>query len=180
MSASNFALLRENPKGDGESWEEWGTRLAKKYPTPAATPNLPFVPGYDKFRKFFSIPSSHNMISNIPIPPPADTWDEYGTQWKGHYNTMIAGKPVPTPGPTLPPLPAKDATSQDWAAWGKAVANAWNEYAKEKGVDLTKVVEGLKRPELTNNDWASFAQEWEVYGTQVADKFQAALVVNSA
>ncbi|KAF9788060.1 hypothetical protein BJ322DRAFT_1181106 [Thelephora terrestris] len=155
---SNPELLKENPKGENESWESWGERLAQKYPTPAATPNLPLVPGHDK------------------LP---ETWEEYGTQWKVHYNTHIAGKPIPTSGPTLPPLPTTDATGEDWATWGSAVSEAWNEYAKEKGVDLPKVLEGLKKPELINGDWASYSAEWDEYGKQVGEKFQAALAAKS-
>jgi hypothetical protein len=109
----------------------------------------------------------------------AETWEEYGTQWKVHYNTHIAGKPIPTSGPTLPPLPTTDATGEDWATWGSAVSEAWNEYAKEKGVDLPKVLEGLKKPELINGDWASYSAEWDEYGKQVGEKFQAALAAKS-
>ena len=110
----------------------------------------------------------------------AETWEEYGTQWKNHYNTNIAGKPIPTSGPTLPALPTTDATGEDWAAWGKAVAEAWSEYANEKGVDLAKALEGLKRPEFIDGDWAAYSQQWEVYGKQVAERFQAALAAKSA
>jgi len=120
------------------------------------------------------------MTSNVHISSAAETWEEYGTQWKNHYNTNIAGKPIPTSGPTLPALPTTDATGEDWAAWGKAVGEAWNEYAKGKGVDLAKVLEGLTQPELTNGDWAAYSQKWEEYGTQVAKRFEAALVAKSA
>jgi len=158
-SSENSVLLQDNPKGENESWEAWGERLAQKYPTPAVTPNLPLVPGQDK------------------LP---ETWEEYGNQWKVHYNTQIAGKPIPTSGPTLPPLPTTEATGDDWAAWGKAVSEAWNTYATERGVDLPKALEGLKQPELVTGDWASYSQQWDEYGNKVGERFQAALAAKSA
>jgi len=159
MPAENSTLLQENPKGENESWEAWGERLARKYPTPADTPNLPLVPDHD----------------NLPA-----TWAEYGAQWKDHYNTKIAGKPIPTSGPTLPPLPTTDATGKDWAAWGKAVAEAWNVYAAGRGVDLAKALEGLKSPELNDDDWVAYSRQWEEYGTKVGERFRAALTAKSA
>ena len=52
MSAPS--LLLENPKGDNQSWEDWGTQLAEKYKTPADTPGLPVVPGQTALRKCLS------------------------------------------------------------------------------------------------------------------------------
>lgn len=118
------------------------------------------------------------LISSFSLT--AETWEEYGNQWKVHYNTQIAGKPIPTSGPTLPPLPTTDATGEDWAAWGKAVSEAWNTYAAERGIDLPKVLEGLKQPELVNGDWASYSQQWDAYGNKVGERFQAALAAKSA
>ena len=51
---STQSILLENPKGDNQSWEDWGTQLAEKYKTPADTPGLPLVPGTTSFRKFLS------------------------------------------------------------------------------------------------------------------------------
>ena len=178
MSAENSALLQENPKGENESWEAWGERLSQKYPTPAATPNLPLVPGYDKLRKFFPASLSYSRTS-ITIQT-AETWAEYGTNWKDYYNTQIAGEPIPTSGPTLPPLPTTDATGEGWAAWGKAVSDAWNAYAAERGVDLPKVLEGLKSPTLIGGDWIAYTRQWEVYGNQVGERFRAVLAAKSA
>lgn len=110
----------------------------------------------------------------------AATWAEYGAQWKDHYNTKIAGKPIPTSGPTLPPLPTTDATGKDWAAWGKGVAEAWNVYAAGRGVDLAKALEGLKSPELIGDDWIAYSRQWEEYGTKVGERFRAALTAKSA
>jgi len=53
MSSDNSTLLKAHPKAEGESWETWGERLAQKYPTPAVTPDLPLVPGYDNLRAYF-------------------------------------------------------------------------------------------------------------------------------
>jgi len=161
-SGATPAILIDNPKLEGESWEAWGERLAEKYKTPSATPNLPNVPSYGK------------------LP---ETWIEYGTQWKDYYNTKVAGQPLPNPnGPTLPPLPTTEATGEQWAAWGQAVGEAWNAYATEKGVDLSKVVEGLKAPEPPSggSDWSYYATEWEAYGNQVQERFNAALAAKSA
>jgi len=154
-------ILVENPKGENESWEAWGERLAEKYKTPSATPNLPLAPGFD----------------TLP-----ETWLEYGTQWKNYYNTEVAGKPLPTDGgPTLPPLPTTDATGADWAAWGKAVGEAWTAFAAEKGVDLAKACEGLKPPsEPTDGNWAAYPGEWSAYGKEVEARFKAALAAKSA
>lgn len=183
MTYGNPLFLRENPKGENESWEVWGERLAKKYPSPSVTPHLPPVPGYDQLRT--SVFKPHR---NPPTAPPltsqlsltADTWSEYGDQWRDHYNTHIAGKPIPTSGPTLPPLPAIGATSRDWAIWGESVSEVWNAYAAERGVDLPKALEGLKYPELVDNDWIAYSQQWEEYGNQVGERFKAALDAKSA
>ena len=66
-STQSPAILSENPKLEGESWEKWGERLSEKYKTPAATPNLPLVPGHEKLRTFspillFSPTSSDSLI----------------------------------------------------------------------------------------------------------------------
>jgi len=61
MSSGTSAILLENPKAESESWETWGERLAEKYKTPAATPNLPLVPGFDKLRTSFLIFSPHRF-----------------------------------------------------------------------------------------------------------------------
>ena len=112
----------------------------------------------------------------------AETWEEYGTQWKEYYNTQIAGKPIPSEnGPTLPPLPTTEATGEEWGAWGKAVAEAWTAFAASKGVDLAKVTEGLKYPEEpTDGNWAAYAGQWSAYGDQVAARFKAALDTKAA
>jgi len=163
MSSPAPAILVDNPKGQNESWEAWGERLAEKYKTPAATPGLPLVPGFDK------------------LP---ETWSEYGIQWKEYYNSKIAGQPIQTSGPTLPPLPTTEATGEEWAAWGKAVGDAWTAYAASKGVDLAKVLEGLEFPEEptedNGKDWAAYAAQWGEYGNQVQERFKAALAAKSA
>jgi len=163
MSSESSALLRENPRGENESWEAWGERLAQKYPTPAVTPNLPLVPGRDK------------------LP---ETWTEYGAQWKEHYDTKIAGQPIQTSGPALPPLPSTDATGSDWAAWGNAVGQAWTNYAESKGIDLVKVIEGLKAPEEpaedTSGGWTSYAAQWGQYSKQVRERFTVALAAKAS
>jgi len=132
---------------------------------------------------FVRTPRSHHPVLSIPIRLSftAETWSEYGTQWKEYYNTKVAGKPIQTSGPTLPPLPTTDATGEEWAAWGKAVGDTWTAYAAEKGVDLAKVLEGLKYPERpTNGDWAAYAGQWGEYGKQVQERFEAALAAKSA
>ena len=45
------AILLDNPRGDNQSWEDWGLQLAEKYKTPADTPNLPIVPGQTTLRE---------------------------------------------------------------------------------------------------------------------------------
>lgn len=183
MSSESSALLRENPKGENESWEAWGERLAQKYPTPAVTPNLPVVPGHDKLRTF-SRPRFLVLLILTRLSLTAETWTEYGAQWKEHYDTKIAGKPIQTIGPILPPLPTSDATGSDWAVWGKAVGEAWTNYANSKGIDLVKVLEGLKAPteptEDTTDGWTTYAAQWGQYGKQVREKFAAALAAKSA
>lgn len=180
MSSPTPAILIENPKGENESWEAWGEKLAEKYKTPAATPNLPVVPGFDKLRTYFTISPSCLIDSDL-VSLAAETWSEYGTQWKEYYNSKVAGKPIQTSGPTLPPLPTTEATGEEWAAWGKAVGNAWTAYAAEKGVDLAKVLEGVKYPEEpTDGDWAAYAAQWGEYGKKVQERFQAALAAKSA
>lgn len=69
MSSETPAILIENPKGENESWEEWGEKLAEKYKTPAATPNLPLVPGQDKLRTSSKISPSSLINSHNPILP---------------------------------------------------------------------------------------------------------------
>ena len=69
MSSETPAILIENPKGENESWEEWGEKLAEKYKTPAATPNLPLVPGQDKLRTSFQIVSFSLINSDNSISP---------------------------------------------------------------------------------------------------------------
>lgn len=113
----------------------------------------------------------------------AESWSEYGTQWKDYYNTKVAGKPIPSSsgGPTLPPLPTTEADGAEWGAWGKAVAAAWTSYATENGIDLSKVTEGLEYPkEPTDGNWAAYAGKWSVYGDQVAARFKAALAAKNA
>jgi len=161
MSSETPAILIENPKGENESWETWGEKLAEKYKTPAATPNLPLVPGYE----------------TLP-----ETWSEYGTQWKDYYNSKVAGRPITTAnGPTLPPLPTTDATGEEWATWGKAVGAAWTTFAAEKGVDMVEITKDLKYPEEpTDGNWAAYAGKWDTYGNQVEARFKAALAAKSA
>jgi len=161
MSSETSPILIENPKLENESWETWGERLAEKYKTPAATPNLPLVPGSDK------------------LP---ETWSEYGTQWKNYYNTQVAGKPIPTEnGPTLPDLPTTEATGDEWAAWGKGVGEAWSAYLASKGIDMAKVLEGLKGPEEpTDGNWEGYAAQWGEYGAKAEARFKAALAAKSA
>jgi len=48
---STQSILLDNPKGDNQSWEDWGVQLAEKYKTPADTPGLPLVPGTTSLRK---------------------------------------------------------------------------------------------------------------------------------
>ena len=182
-STKTPAILVENPKGENESWQQWGEKLAEKYKTPAATPNLPPVPGHDKLRASFPILSCLLINPNNSIPLAAETWKEYGTQWEVYYNTKVAGKPINTKeGPTLPALPSTEASGNEWLAWGKAVADTWTAYAAEKGVDLAKVVEGLKVPEApaADGDWAAYAAQWGDYGKQVGERFKAALAAKSA
>ena len=121
-------------------------------------------------------------ILTIRFSLTAETWGEYGTQWKEYYNTKVAGKPIPSAnGPTIPPLPTTEAAGEEWGTWGKAVAKAWSDFAAEKGVDLAKVTEGLKHPEEpTDDNWAAYAGQWGAYGDQVAARFKAALAVKSA
>ena len=150
------------------------TRLRPLPPTFLLSPvTTSFIHPLQSRRSTIRLPTSPFFLT-------AETWEEYGNQWKVHYNTQIAGKPIPTSGPTLPPLPTTDATSEDWAAWGKAVSEAWNSYATEKGIDLPKALEGLKQPELINSNWASYSQQWDEYGKQVGERFQAALAAKSA
>jgi len=160
-SSASSAILLDNPKAENESWETWGERLAEKYKTPAATPNLPLVPGFDK------------------LP---ETWSEYGTQWKDYYNTKVAGKPIQTTnGPTLPPLPTTEASGAEWAAWGKAVGEAWTAFAASKGIDLVEITKDLKYPEEpTNGDWSAYPAQWNEYGKEVRARFEAALASKSA
>jgi hypothetical protein len=68
-STKTPAILVENPKGENESWQQWGEKLAEKYKTPAATPNLPPVPGHDKLRTSFPILSSPLINPNNSISP---------------------------------------------------------------------------------------------------------------
>ena len=111
----------------------------------------------------------------------AETWSEYGTQWKEYYNSKVAGKPIQTSGPTLPPFPTTEATGDEWTAWGKAVGDVWTAYAVSKGIDLAKFLEGLKYPEEpTNGDWAAYAAQWGEYGKQIQERFKAASAANSA
>ena len=112
----------------------------------------------------------------------AETWNEYGTQWKDYYNTKVAGKPISSEsGPTLPPLPTTEATGEEWGTWGKAVGEAWTKFAASKGVDLVKVTEGLKYPEEpTDGNWAAYAGQWGAYGDQVGARFKAALAAQTA
>lgn len=126
--------------------------------------------------------SSHPLsILTIRFSLTAETWDEYGNQWKEYYNDKVAGKPIPTKGPTLPPLPTTEATGEEWAAWGKAVGAAWTAYAADLGVDLVKITEDLKYPEEpTDGDWSAYAGQWGAYGKQVGERFQAALAAKSA
>ena len=137
-------------------------------------------------RTSFVRPSQSNhplsSILTILIFLTAETWSEYGTQWKDYYNTKVAGKPIHSEsGPTLPPLPTTEATGAEWGAWGKAVAEVWVAYAAEKGVDLTKVTEGLEHPkEPTDGNWAAYAGQWGAYGDQVAARFKAALAAKNA
>lgn len=184
MSSESSALLRENPRGETESWEAWGERLAQKYPSPAVTPNLPLVPGHDSLR------ASHRSRRCLILPVltqfsfTAETWIEYGAHWKEHYDSKIAGRPIQTSGPTLPPLPNSDATGSEWAAWGNAVGQAWTDYAKSKGIDLIKILEGLKTPEEPAEDdsdgWTAYAAQWGQYGKQVQERFTAALAAKAA
>ena len=51
---STQSILLDNPKGDNQSWEDWGNQLAEKYKTPADTPGLPLVPGTTSIRKCLS------------------------------------------------------------------------------------------------------------------------------
>ena len=131
-----------------------------------------------------SRPHRPSLSIIIRFSPTAETWSEYGTQWKEYYDAKIAGKPIQTKGPTLPPLPTSEATGAEWATWGKAVADAWTEYAASKGVDLAKVVEGLKYPELptenTREAWGTYATQWGDYGKQVGERFEAVLAAKSA
>ena len=69
MSSPTPAILIENPKGENQSWEDWGEKLAEKYKTPAATPNLPLVPGQDKLRKSSTLLLSSLVNSDNPIFP---------------------------------------------------------------------------------------------------------------
>ena len=69
MSSEKSAFLTANPKGENESWEEWGDNLAKKYKTPSDAPNLPFAPGYEKLRASFPILSSSLIDSDDSIFP---------------------------------------------------------------------------------------------------------------
>lgn len=64
MSSPTPSILVDNPKAENESWETWGERLAEKYKTPAATPGLPLVPGFDKLRTYPTISSSCLIDSN--------------------------------------------------------------------------------------------------------------------
>jgi len=125
---------------------------------------------------------SHHPIFSILIQfsLTAQTWTEYGTQWKEYYNAKVAGQPIQTSGPTLPPLPTTEATGEEWAAWGKAVGDAWTAYATSKGIDLAKVLEGLKYPEEpTDDNWPAYAAQWGQYGKQVQERFTAALAAKS-
>ena len=65
MSSPTPAILIDNPKGENESWEAWGEKLAEKYKTPAATPGLPLVPGFDELRTYFTISSSYLFDPNL-------------------------------------------------------------------------------------------------------------------
>ena len=129
---------------------------------------------------FVSPPRSYcPLLSTLTIRSflAAETWSEYGNQWREYYNTKVAGKPIPTNnGPTLPPLPTTEATGEEWGAWGKAVADAWTAFAASKRVDLAKVTEGLKYPEEPADDnWGDYAGQWGAYGDQVAARFKAEL-----
>jgi len=66
---STQSILLKNPKGDNQSWEDWGTQLAEKYKTPADTPGLPLVPGTTSFRKYTSELGGQTfpvMVTNCP------------------------------------------------------------------------------------------------------------------
>jgi len=66
---SSSSILLENPKGDNQSWEDWGTQLAEKYKTPADTPGLPIAPGQAALRKCLSIPVTRHFRSELLIAP---------------------------------------------------------------------------------------------------------------
>jgi len=146
---------------------------------------LPTSPLSPVRTSFVRPPQSYRPLSSIltiRFLLTAETWSEYGTQWKDYYNTKVAGKPIDSPnGPTLPPLPTTEATGAEWGAWGKAVGEAWVTFAASKGVDLAKVTEGLKYPvEPTDGNWAAYAGQWSAYGDQVAARFKAALDAKNA
>jgi hypothetical protein len=60
------------------------------------------------------------------------------------------------------------------------VSKAWYSYAAERGVDLSKALEGLKSPELVDGDWVTYSKQWNEYGKQVGERFQATLAAKSA
>ena len=121
-------------------------------------------------------------ILTIQFSLTAETWEEYGTQWKDHYNNNIAGKPIPTKiGPVLPALPTTNATGAEWAAWGEAVGKAWSGYFVERGINLAETVKGLEYPkEPTDNNWAAYAAQWSAYGDKVGERLKAALAAKES
>ena len=157
-----------------------GRQARPKIPNPECYPQPTSCPWLRKASYVLQISSAYVIDSDIRFSLTADTWSEYGNQWKDYYNTKIAGKPIPTSGPTLPPLPNTDAAGEDWATWGKAVAKAWDDYATERGVDLPEVLKGLPLPELKDGDWAAYSKQWSDYSKQIGERFQVALAAKSA
>jgi len=119
---STQSILLDNPKGDNQSWEDWGTELAEKYKTPADTPGLPLVPGTTSFRKCLSelggqaFPVIVTNCSSCEQPRPGPS-----TATSGRTGTMASvrhprsklqnRRTAPPPSPfLLTPLPAPPET----------------------------------------------------------------------
>lgn len=148
---STPAILLDNPRGENQSWEDWGMQLAEKYKTPASTPNLPLVPGQ----------------AFLPA-----TWSEYGDQWKVYYDSLSETPIIPPaqsvdgiPPPTLPTLPPPGSSGDAWSAWGTSIGQAYAQYGKVVGEK-----HGLVPPQTpTDGNWTVYGNQWAEYGRKLAE-----------
>jgi len=155
---ASTSILLDNPRGENQSWEDWGLQLAEKYKTPALTPGLPCVPG------------------QISLP---ETWSEYGDQWKEYYDSLSEAPVIPAPKstggvplPTLPALPAPGSSGDAWAAWGTSVGQAYAEYGKIVGKKYD-----LEPPQTpTDGNWTAYGNQWAEYGRKLAERAKGSAV----